>query len=440
VHTQSSKIGRPRKVICQGNAKIAFTGRTVTAHAGMALVARAMEGFDLRRQFSGIYADMDAVSRQGTAEMLEQLIALRLLGGEAISDMALMREPALKALFGWDSIAHGATFGRRLKRFSWRHNEGLQHVLGGLYRRLAPTGQRLVAIDSTVATVFGCQQGAARGYNPHKPGRLSYHPLLAVDVDERAVVDGYLRPGCAGSGNGLEGFIRKIVSERPAGADGILFRLDKGLCSGPVLDTIEELHGGYVAKFKLTQRIAGRISRIRRWRSLGNGIFAANFRYQPHGWKRPRRFVVIERNEVPRKDPIQLSLFELMEGRYEVICTNQRLKAENIWHLYNRGAVVEQIIDELKNDLSATGIRTDSFWANDALFITGLIAYNLLNCIRKIALPRAFRAARLKRLSFLFFTLGANVVRHARGLWIKIGRDYPFRLIFYRALAALKAA
>lgn len=70
--------------------------------------------------------------------------------------MALMREPALRALFDWDSIAHGATFSRR-------HNVGLQQVLGGLYRRLPPSGQRLVAIDSTVATVFGCQQGAALG-------------------------------------------------------------------------------------------------------------------------------------------------------------------------------------------------------------------------------------------------------------------------------------
>jgi len=65
-----------------------------------------------------------------------------------------------------------------------------------------------------------------------------------------------------------------------------------------------------------------------------------------------------------------------------------------------------QIIDEFKNDLSATGIRNDSFWANDVQFITGLIAYNLLNCIRKIALLRTLGAARPKRLSLLFFTPG----------------------------------
>ena len=436
---QNSKIGRPRKVIPQGKAKITFTGKNVTAHAGMGLVAHAMEVFDLRNQFNDIFHDLDTNTKRSTSNMLEQLIALRLMGGEAISDTAIY-DDALKALFDWDRVAHGSTFGRRLKRFDWSHNLRLQQVLRFLYQRLEPAGKRLISIDSSVDTVFGEPEGAQRGYNPHKPGRLSYHPLLAVDVNARAVVDGYLRPGSASSGNGLDGFIRKIMAEIPSQPAEVVFRLDKGLCSGRVLDTIEELCCGYVAKFKLTQRVAARISKVKKWRCVGNGIFVANFRYQPRGWKQPRRFVVIERNELPKKDPVQMQLFDFMEGRYEVICTNQRLKAENIWRLYNKGAVVEQVIDELKNDLSATGIRTDSFWANDALFITGLIAYNLLNCIRRIALPKAYRTSRIKRLGFLFFQIGANVVRRARGFWIKIGRDYPFRLILYRAFAALSTA
>ena len=437
---QNSKTGRPRKVIRQGKAKVTFSGKNVTAHAGMALVAHAMEAFELRRRFTDIFRDLDSTARRDTAGMLEQLIALRLMGGEAVSDMAIFNDKALRALFDWDEVSHGSTFGRRLKRFNWQHNLRLQQVLGNLYRRLGVKGKRLLAVDSTVVTVFGEPEGAQRGYNPHKPGRLSYHPLLAVDVHARSVIDGYLRPGDVSSSNGLDGFIRKIVADVPSEPEQIVFRLDKGLCSGQVLDTVEELHCGYVAKFKLTQRVAARISKISKWRSIGNGIFAANFRYQPRGWKRPRRFVVIERNQVPRKDPIQLQLFDLMQGRYEVICTNQRLKAENIWRLYNQGAVVEQVIDELKNDLSATGIRTTSFWANDALFITGLIAYNLLNCIRRMALTKTYRTARIKRLSLLFFQIGANVVRRSRGLWIKIRRDYPFRLLFYRAFAALSAA
>ena len=64
-------------------------------------------------------------------------------------------------------------------------------------------------------------------------------------------------------------------------------------------------------------------------------------------------------------------LFDMLESRYEVVVTNLHLHAENIWRLYNRGAIVEQVIDEIKNDYCATRIRTNDFWANDALFQTG---------------------------------------------------------------------
>jgi hypothetical protein len=229
----------------------------------MALVAHAMGAFELRNRLTEIFQDLDSDTRRGTSSMLEQLIAFRMLGGEAISDMAIFEDDALKGFVDWDDAAHGSTFGRRLKRFSWQHNIGLQQVLVDLYQRLRPKGKRLLAIDSTVVTVFGEPEGARRGYNPHKPGRLPYHPLLGVDVDARAVIDGYLRPGCASSGNGLEGFIRKIVADGQSAPGDIVFRLDKGLCSGPVLDTIEHLRCGYVAKFKLTQRVVGRISKIK---------------------------------------------------------------------------------------------------------------------------------------------------------------------------------
>ena len=69
-----------------------------------------------------------------------------------------------------------------------------------------------------------------------------------------------------------------------------------------------------------------------------------------------------------------------------------------------------------------------------------MIAYNLINCIKRLALPKPYHTARLKRISLLFLNLGVNVGKHSGRLCIKIGRDYPFRLIFYRAVAAMTAA
>ncbi len=404
----------------------------------MALVSRALDAFDIRDQLQTIFPSLDKDQKYATSIFFEQLVALRILGGDAISDAAILDDAAMKAMFGWDGVAHPTTFGRRLKALSWRHNLALESIVTGLSQRVTTPGRQFVAIDSTVATVFGQQiEGAERGYNPHKPGRNSYHPLLAVDVGSRSVVDGYLRPGSCASNDGLDGFIRKIVAEADRPGEEIVFRLDKGLTSGAALDTIKALEAGYVGKVKLTSTVMGHISLIKNWRSIGSGCFAANFRCQLQGWSHPRRFVVIERHLEPQKPSEQLSLFDMLEGRYEVIVTNQRLSAENIWRLYNRGAVVEQVIDEIKNDYAATGIRTNDFWANDALFQTGLIAYNLLNCMRRLALPKGLRTARIKRIGLLLLHMPANVVRRSRQLLIKIKRDHPFRLIFYQAMKAL---
>jgi hypothetical protein len=228
----------------------------------------------------------------------------------------------------------------------------------------------------------------------------------------------------------LDGFIRKLIAESHHLVDQTVFRLGKGLAAGAVLGAIEEFKAGYVAKVKLTANVVGQISKIKDWRAFGNGHFAANIYCQLDGWKRPRRMAVIERNLSAKEKPAQLPLFEMIEGRYEVVVTNLHLNAENIWRLYNRGTVVEQVIEELKNDFAATGIRTNNFWANDALFLTGLIAYNLLNCIRRLTLPKALRTPRIKRLGLLLLHLPANVIRRSRQLWIKIRRGHPMRLVF----------
>lgn len=43
----------------------------------------------------------------------------------------------------------------------------------------------IIDLDSTVETVYGDQVGAAKGTNPHKPERKSYHPLLAFEGQTR---------------------------------------------------------------------------------------------------------------------------------------------------------------------------------------------------------------------------------------------------------------
>ena len=75
-----SKIGRRRKVFKQGKAHISFTGKTVTSNAGMALVARAFHSFGIGTKLTGAVGHLDKGRRHRTGDILEQLIALRILG------------------------------------------------------------------------------------------------------------------------------------------------------------------------------------------------------------------------------------------------------------------------------------------------------------------------------------------------------------------------
>ena len=115
---KNSKIGRRRKVFKQKNTNISFTGKSVTANAGMAIVSRAFDFYGLTEKLDAVAGHLDDGCRHSTGKILQQLIALRILGGEAVSDTAILDEPAVSAMFGWDCVAHQSTFGRRLKAMS----------------------------------------------------------------------------------------------------------------------------------------------------------------------------------------------------------------------------------------------------------------------------------------------------------------------------------
>jgi hypothetical protein len=102
VRKQNSKKGRPRKVINQGKAKLSFTGKAVTSHAGMAIVSRALDYFNVREDLTSHTNDLDVAKHHKMNSLLEQLITLRMLGGEAVSDSAMLKDPALGALFDWE--------------------------------------------------------------------------------------------------------------------------------------------------------------------------------------------------------------------------------------------------------------------------------------------------------------------------------------------------
>lgn len=62
-----------------------------------------------------------------------------------------------------------------------------------------------------------------------------------------------------------------------------------------------------------------------------------------------------------------------------VLITNKTLTAENIYKLYRGHAVIETVIEEMKNDFAAAIAHTHHFHVNAAMTVVPALAYNIKN-------------------------------------------------------------
>src|SRR3989338_4312111 len=98
-----------------------------------------------------------------------------------------------------------------------------------MLERPHPRTSIVIDLDSTVCTLYGNQEGAMKGYNPHKRGRKSYHPLLAVAAILGDSLDGVLRPGNVSSAHGTRELLERVFGKLPETVRSIRLRADKGV-------------------------------------------------------------------------------------------------------------------------------------------------------------------------------------------------------------------
>ena len=70
-------------------------------------------------------------------------------------------------------------------------------------------GRVTLDLDSSVRTVFGNQEGAKVGCNPHKKGKKSYHPIFCFIAETRECLHSWFRDGSAYSANGAVEFVKE---------------------------------------------------------------------------------------------------------------------------------------------------------------------------------------------------------------------------------------
>ena len=252
----------------QTPVKIHFqkTGKNMTSKAGLIPVIKFLD----KLGFKSLFQKTVSHERKDNAIYhLEDgvfLILTGLIGGAfSISKCALLWSSCrvLQKTAGWLRIPDETTLSRLFKDASARHiseMETLVHVLRKtVWQNALRKGTSKVAslktlwidVDSSVKTVYGKQEGVAKGYNSHKKGAYSYHPQLAFCTHTKEILQGWLRIGSAYTSNGVVEFMKQLLAQLPA-SQRIIFRGDSGYFAGALLDYLDALGHGYLIKVKLT--------------------------------------------------------------------------------------------------------------------------------------------------------------------------------------------
>lgn len=276
-----------------------------------------------------------------------------------------------------------------------------------LFRTYAPALEQpwIADLDVTVKPIYGHQEGAEIGYNPHKPGRPShaYHTVflrtlrVALDVEVRS---GKEHAALHGLGNLWSLWDRLTPAQRPWLVCG-----DANYGNERLMRECEARRQKYLFRQRSTTGVRQLVKLLEQrggWQPLREGWEGAEGLLQLTGWTRQRRTLVLRRK---RPDPaLSLEKLPLLKGQeaelvsepvyeYVVLVTDLKENLLSIMHLYRQRADVENAYDELKNQWGWGGFTTRDLGRCQVAARMGALVYNWWNLFVRCAEPNRAREA-----------------------------------------------
>ena len=323
--------------------------------------------------------------------------------------MALRGDTVNTGLLGMDKIVSDSSAINALKRMdeaaaiTW-----LQTHLHWCYEPLLAYPW-ILDVDVTVKPLYGHQEGAELGYNPHKPGRPShtYHSYLMANT--RLVLEVDVQAGNqSGSSHSMPGLValmqRLSLANRPAFVRG-----DCDWGNDTMMTELEQLQQPYLFKVKRTKGVKQLIARVHgegQWQRFDDGWEVKESALQLHGWKQSRRVVITRRRlngdlllALEKKSGGQQEL-AFVDGpedmrlyEYSVLITSLKDDAMAVMQHYRDRADCENVFDEIKNQWGWGGFVTQQLQTSQIMARMVALVYNWWNLFARLAIPEKHHEA-----------------------------------------------
>lgn len=278
-------------------------------------------------------------------------------------------------------------------------------------------------LDATIKPLYGRQEGAEVGYNPHKPGRPS-HVLHTFWIGNlRLVLDAVLSSGKQHTSGHAKAAMGRLLDELGDKAPALV-RGDCGYGNEDIIDVCEQRALPYLLRLRRTANVKRLIERLFRregWTrasEASQGWQAIEDELRLSGWSKARRVVVLRRrikhelaltakkgkNKGATQDGqlvLALPHDEVQDNaqvwEYTVLVTNAAYDITAIGQLYRDRCDCENGFDELKNQWGWGGFTTQDMHRSQITARAVALVYNWWSWYVRAANPQARREALTSR-------------------------------------------
>jgi Transposase DDE domain group 1 len=415
-----------------------FRGSTITSDAGLLAYRELDDALDLTDTGADRLADARTGKngRHRLAGLLRQSIFGRLAGYEDVNDAErLCRDPAMRWVVGDRAITGSAASASQMGRFEtkWLSRPENLAALADLpgqwidrVNQRRPPKIIVLDMDSSESPTYGEQEGSA--YNGHF-ACTCYHPLFVFnqlgDVERCA-----LRPGNVHSADGWRAVLEPVIARYRGTVKRLYFRGDAAFANPEMYEFLEAEGIGYTIRLPANRVLQDRIGYLIK-RPVGRPPhevrrYYASFTYRAQSWSKPRRVVA----------KVEWHPGELYP-RVGFINTNLARPAERVVAFYNQRGTAEQWIKEGKGAIKWTRLSCRTFAANAVRLQLHVLAYNLGNFMRTLAVPETAQPWSLTSLREKLIKIGAKVISHGRYVTFQLAEVAVPRRMFADILSLI---
>jgi hypothetical protein len=420
--------------------KIEFQGSRVTSDGGLVVVRELDERLglgelieqhltDRRRgkntQFpladlfrQSVYSRLAAYEEVNDAERLAQDPAFRLIGSEKIWDRGVALPSRLQT-FETEMLAEEENFAGLAR---------INRALIGKAEALDSAQRVVLDMDSTEIPVYGEQENSA--YNGHFESTC-YHPLLLFNREGDCLA-AKLRPGNVHSADDWAELLLPEIERHQKQGKQVVFRADAAFAKPEISEALEQRGVKYTigipSNDSLERDIAELLPRPVGRPSYTPVVWYKSFLYQAASWKTARRVVA----------KVEFHFGELFP-RVGFIVTNRETASRAVVRFYHKRGTAEQWIKAGQQAVKMTRLSCHRFRSNEVRLWLSVMANNLGNLWRRLALPLRVGNWSLTSLQPRLVKTGGRLVKHARYYWLLLAEGHLTRRLFGAMVRRIEA-